>query len=395
MRYGKGNFFYSDKIWGASIPHRGFVNKYTGGLAIMYAPFFLLSHGIAWVTDYPADGYSIPYHFGLCLAAIVYGFLGLVFLRKLLLRYFSDRITGFTLLAVFFATNLFYYTVMAGPMSHSFLFFLVNLFAWLCLRFHETGKWRYAIWLSVVGGLAFLIRPPHILLWVVFLLYGITSRGTAGEKLHFLWQMRARLLVLPLGMIAFFFLQMLYWKTTTGEWLYYSYVDEKFFWNQPLIPQVLFSFRKGWFIYTPLMLFAVAGFFRMRKYTGAWMLGIVTYMVLSLYVISCWWCWWYGGTFGQRSFIEMYGLMALPLAALLTWLSTHKRGRLSVPGFLLLLSLMNLWQTMQYIRGGIHWDSMNGRAWAESWIPFSKREHSTTGTPPDLEGAKQGNRNFW
>lgn len=395
MKYGQDNSFYADKMWGTDFPGGSFVQKYTWGLSFMYAPFFVLSHGLALALDYPADGYSVPYQFGLCLAAIFYVFLGLLVLRKLLRRYFTDRITGITLLAVFTATNLFYFTLSEGPMSHGFLFFLINLFAWLCLRFHETGKWRFAIWLSFVGGLAFLIRPPHILLWIIFILYGITSRGTAGEKLQFLWQMRARLLILPIGTVLLFFLQMCYWKTATGSWLYYSYGDERFFWAQPLIPQVLFSFRKGWFIYTPLMLLAVAGFFRMRRFTGAWMLGIVVYFALSLYVISCWWCWWYGGTFSQRSFIDMYGLLSLPLAALLTTLTRQRTGRVSVAALLLLLTLMNCAQTFQYIRGNVHWDSMNAGAWVRSWTSFSKPTNKTFGVPPDVEGAKKGNRNFW
>jgi len=34
---------------------------------------------------------------------------------------------------------------------------------------------------------------------------------------------------------------------------------------QPHILKVLFSFRKGWFIYTPMMIFTVMGFWQMYK----------------------------------------------------------------------------------------------------------------------------------
>ena len=54
--------------------------------------------------------------------------------------------------------------------------------------------------------------------------------------------------------------QMIYWKEMTGRWLYFSYgSDERFFFGDPAIIKGLFSYRKGLFIYTPLLLFAFAG----------------------------------------------------------------------------------------------------------------------------------------
>ena len=51
--------------------------------------------------------------------------------------------------------------------------------------------------------------------------------------------------------------QMIYWNEMTGHWLYFSYgSDERFFFGDPAIIKGLFSYRKGLFIYTPLLLFA-------------------------------------------------------------------------------------------------------------------------------------------
>ena len=52
--------------------------KYTYGVALMQAPFFLAGHGVAKLTGQPADGYSAPYIRAVQLAALLYGFLGLL-----------------------------------------------------------------------------------------------------------------------------------------------------------------------------------------------------------------------------------------------------------------------------------------------------------------------------
>ena len=62
--------------------------QYPIGQAVMYLPGFLLGHLGALVTDYPADGFSIPYQFGIWLQGILVAFLGLWLLRGFLIHYF-------------------------------------------------------------------------------------------------------------------------------------------------------------------------------------------------------------------------------------------------------------------------------------------------------------------
>jgi hypothetical protein len=65
-----------------------------------------------------------------------------------------------------------------------------------------------------------------------------------------------------------------------------------------------------------MMLLAILGLFALRERSIKLSLPILIYVSLTVYVLSSWWCWWYGGSFGQRSMIDFYGLMAIPLAAL-------------------------------------------------------------------------------
>lgn len=397
MRYAASNAYYGNKMWGERLPSGGFLQKYTCGHALMMAPFFLLSHAIALAVDAPPDGYSVPYHFGIALASAFYAFFGFMILRWILLRHFSQRVTGLTLLLLLLGSNLLYYTSIDAGMPHSFLFFLLTLFAWLTLRFHETAKLRHALLLSAVGGLAFLVRPPHLLLWVLVITYGITSWGTLQEKLSFFRHAGWRLLVLPLGSVALFFVQMMYWRSVTGEWIKYSYGDEHFFWGHPMMAQVLFSFRKGWLVYTPLMAFALLGFVWLARYTRAWALPVTLITGMALLVVSSWWCWWYGGTLGMRPMIDYYGLLALPLGAFLSWMAQRKLRRAIVVVLMVTCVAVNLAETVQYVRGVLHHDSMTFAAWKRMWTTSDRNDPSYVQlmSPPNTEAAKKGDRNFW
>ena len=46
---------------------------------------------------------------------------------------------------------------------------------------------------------------------------------------------------------------MLYWKHIMGTFFFYSYDQEGFFFGNSHVLDGLLSYRKGWFIYTPIM----------------------------------------------------------------------------------------------------------------------------------------------
>ena len=92
-------------------------------------------------------------------------------------------------------------------------------------------------------------------------------------------------------------------------------------------------------------------------------------MPLNIYTIFSWWCWWYGGGFGQRAFIDSYALMAVAAASLLTIAGASPRQiarTVGMASFLLLMSL-GIFNNLQYYYGAIHWDSMTKEAYFDSF----------------------------
>lgn len=336
--------------------------KYTMGLSYFYAPFFFLAHEYAGLKGLPQTGFSNPYHKFISLAGLFYLLFGLLFLRKVLLRFFSEKVSGLTILMAVMATNLFHYSTAEAAMSHVFTFSVVSFLLWVTIKWHEKPSFLYASLLGFMCGLLFLIRPVNGLFVLIPLLYGLRHwRDIPGQLNKFLKHYPQLIVMLVLAFLVVL-PQMLYWKHVTGSFFVYSYNDEKFFFGQPMILKGLFSFRKGWYIYTPIMFFATIGLWWVRKYATSFFWGILIFMALNLYVLMSWWCWWYGGSFGQRTLIDSYPLMALGLASLFTVLWKKRRPLLiNIFAALLLVFFLGLnqLQSFQYRKACIHWDSMS------------------------------------
>src|SRR5690606_37332847 len=84
---------------------------------------------------------------------------------------------------------------------------------------------------------------------------------------------------------------------------------------------------------------------------------LLLFLCVFLYVTFSWWCWWYGGSFGARTLIDILPLMAFPLAAGFEWVSRQKKRWILfiAPVFFVYL---NNYQSWQYSQGFIHFDSM-------------------------------------
>lgn len=387
MSYARDNAFWGDKIWGT--PSNGaYIQKYTMGMAIMYTPFFAAGHATAKLTGAPDHGYSWPYTLWLGWGAVVYVVLGLVCLRKVLLEHFSEWVTAAVLVTLVSATNLLYYTAMQGPMPHAHIFCLFSIFLYLTVRFHRQPDWKNSFLLGVAGSMVILIRPSHIFIFMVPLLYGIDK-----EKLNWWWTNKWRLLAWPLAALLVAAPQLIYWKVYSGNWLFYSYGEEGFFWSNPVFWKVWFSFRKGWLIYTPAMAFAVVGLFQLRKHAKEWFWPSLGFFALSSYIIASWWCWWYGGSFGSRPYVDLYPILGLGLGAFLTWMArSAMRWRIAV-ATLAAFALLNVFQTWQYSIILIHYDSMNWASYkAVFGTVYRPANWEALLDPADYDAAMQGDR---
>ena len=162
--------------------------KTTMGLSLLYLPFFLVAHALAPHLGYIADGFSPPYAMALIIACIFWVIIGCVFLRRVLLKHFSEGITTIVMAVTVVATNLYWYSTYEAPYSHGFNFAIICIFLWQTIRWHKhpTPINTLAVGLNI--GLISLIRPSNVLVLIYFLLYKVTSWKTVGEKVQFYLQ---------------------------------------------------------------------------------------------------------------------------------------------------------------------------------------------------------------
>lgn len=373
-------------------PVRGYVLKTTMGVAVMQAPFFITAHSIALNGGNPEDGFSEVYKQLAMLAGIFYGIAGLMLVRKSLLYFFSDVITSLVLVTLFAGTNLYFYTLHEACMSHVYSFFLVSTLVYLTISWHRNPVgWRLLL-LGFVLGLITLIRPVNISLVLFFLLYKDAAQETWKEKyVQVLAQWKY---IVGAGLIFFLplFPQMAYWKYLTGNWVYYSYGHESFFWFDPKIMLGLFSYQKGWLVWTPIMWFAIVGLFLLyRKTERRLFLPVLVCVFVYVYIIFSWWCWWYGGGFGMRPMIDVMPILAFPLAAFLSAVFRTKIMAYPIMGLWLFLVGLNLFQTGQYVAGKQHWAGTTKKVYWALFLNNSPQEDLRPEIKePDTEKALRG-----
>ena len=331
----------------------GYITKYTSGWALLNAPFVYAGHVWAGWFGYAQDGFSKPYQIAVIISSFFYTLIGLLFLRKICLHFFTEKITSILLLILVLGTNYLHLHAESTATIHIYLFTLYTLLIWLTIQFYQSKTRLKAILIGVVIAFMILIRPTELLAVLIPLLYGVTSFADLKKRFieffttsYYYWAIGFLLLVDSV--------QLVYWKYTTGKFLVYTYNNEGegLDFHLPHLIDVLFSFRKGWFIYTPLMLLLIFGFIQLYKQKREWFWGLFVFTILNLYVISCWTTWWYADSFSQRSLSHTYPIYILVIG----FIFVHIKGlkRMLLVGFIVLSIGLNLFQSWQARYGILH-----------------------------------------
>lgn len=378
------------------------VPKVTYGIAFFYTPFFLIAK---LFSNSDSSGYEAIYSWSIHYGCMLYVLLGIWFLRKILLKWFSDLVIAITIFLLLFATNLFYYTLAESESVHGILFFLISFFLYHVIKWHDSSSKASLFWFMLSAGFICLIRPTECLVLLFPLLIGVTDKPSMIEKLKRILSLKWFLILAIILFILPILPQLIYWKVQSGSFLFFSYgSSEGFFWNDPQLLNVFFSFKKGLFIYTPILVFTIPGFFIMYQKNRIIFWSILFYIVINTYLICSWWDWAYGGSFGMRAFIHSYSILVIPFAYSIHWIiylfdtSIFKKAFLGICFVLsLFFCFLNIFHSNLYKHHIIHWDGMTKEAYCYT---FLKKEYSsedliylkTLIKEPDYEARRKGER---
>lgn len=295
-------------------------NKYPIGWAVATLPLFLGAHVIALAGGGPADGWQPTYFVVIWLGQLAYVVLGLFAARRVLARYMDADAATVGVLIGWLASPLLYYQTARLGMPHSLAFVLVAILYDRVLVARENPDAR-ASWLIAGGaaGLLLITRPiaaPYLFFPLVVLLRLLAKSSTRAVALRGLpWA-----LVPALGFVA---LQLLAQRQLHGTWRFDTYDSEPFYFAHPQLLAALLSPQHGWLYWHPLMAVGVVALV-VAVIRGTLPASWLAILAAITYLNAAWWCWWWGSSFGNRSF---EGAILFVMAGWgLVWAKTCDRG---------------------------------------------------------------------
>jgi hypothetical protein len=307
------------------------------------------------------------------IAALFYQLLGLYCLFKMLQSFqLKASISCLVVWATSFGTNLFIYTVSEPGMSHVFSFAAVAFFLLLGRKYLLQPKLRLLSLLAITLGLIVLLRPINGLV-----LLGIPLLASSALQLKngflFLFHQKIRhfFILFVLG-LSFPSLQLLFYKASLGKFMVDAYSNEGFDFLNPHFLDILFSYKKGLFLYTPFYLLAFLSgclaFLTSQRWKAIyWLL----FFSLITYIFSSWWMWYYGGSFSSRVYIEY-----LPFFALFIGLGLQKiqysKLKPFVYGLLFCIIAVCQIQSYQYRYYDVHYSDMTKEKYWEVFLMRNK-----------------------
>jgi hypothetical protein len=328
---------------------------------VLWAPFYLGAHGLSLAGQalglaIRVDGYAPQYVWAVSLGSAAYGFVAIVLTYMLCREYFPSRLSLLATTAVWLSGTLVFYMYGHPVMSHANDAFAFALLAYTWHRTRDTAGPAGPLLRGAVAGMCALIRLSNAgfvaLIVAEYAIEGL-RRWRSGDGCPALVNAIAQIALVSLAWWLVFSPQVVTWRIVMGEWIvtnpYAGGAGVGFEWLRPRIIQVLFSTNRGLFVWTPLTLFALIGFFALWRRARRLAAFLLACFLIQLYIIAAWGAWSGSAAFGQRFFTNMTPAFAIGLAALLSAL----RARVSWQWLSAVCCLFVLWNGLLVARYAI------------------------------------------
>jgi len=347
-KYGSTN---NDFQQGMLLDNGNYVMKYASGMAVMYLPFFIVAHLVAGPLGYPTDGFSPPYQFAIQFGGLLISLIGLWYLRKLLLNFYTDKVVAIVMVLLVFGSNYLNYAAIECGMSHCWLFTVYVFLLLNTMNYYRTFKLKYAVRIGLLVGLATLTRPTDIISCLIPLLWGMDSLSFTAIKKQFTLFLKnyKGFLLAAICAACVISIQLIYWKYVSGHWLVYSYQGQKLYFRSPNFENYTLSYRSGWLTYSPMMVLAFIGIIPFLL-KGKNKVAILTFFLLNYYIVCAWNIWWYGG----RAMVQSYPVLLFTVAALVSAALDRKILLWILTPVVLVFLYFNIWITCIYHKGTIY-----------------------------------------
>jgi Dolichyl-phosphate-mannose-protein mannosyltransferase len=287
------------------------------GPALVWTPMIWLAQGTSKVlnlfgADIPSHGYT-KFHqrfvflssaLGACLAIA----LGMLVARRLFAGRWSAMYAG---LAGLLATPLTYYATHMPSYNHALDALASSAFLAYWVLTIGRSDWKRWILLGVLLGLAMLIRMQELALGVVVAFEVVTILVRKRD----LRVLAGGAIVLAIALVMFT-PQLAFWKIIYGGWFDAPQGAAYTRPGHPMILELLWSARNGWFSSHPVAYAGCVGLFFVPKQARYATAGLVLALVVQIYLNSTIFDYWGQTSFGARRLCGMTLPIVVGFAAL-------------------------------------------------------------------------------
>lgn len=359
------NFRRSDgHLWPPLRMPTGYVrNQWPAGAAVLWAPAFLEVHALtlalrALGARVPADGYALAYRLACAVATAAYAAVGLLLACRVASRRASPGAALAATVAVWLGSSLPVYMYFLPFYGHAPAAFAAALFLWWWLaRRPAEVTFDWLVWGAAAG---LLVAVDHFAAPLLIVpVFEWTLQGLSTMRARSRRDALASSARRGLGFVAGAALGGL--PELLSKWILHgsplrSGRLTRFYWDAPRLWDTGFSTQHGLFLWTPLLLAAVAGLFLLARSAPRVGAPLLLSFAGTYYAVACYELWHGSSSFGNRFFVPLTPVFVIGLAALLdtAWAALRslsprpRRALLGAPIALLLLwnaGLMFQWGT--------------------------------------------------
>ena len=276
--------------------------------------------------------------FAMSLSTIIFGVLTILFTFFLCRRFFNFRVSMFSILAIFFGTPVFYYTLFEVGNANliAALFSVISVLFFMFVIDKNKGYWfLYGLFFSICSVIKVDLWFQIFFISFVCLIY-IFYKNLRWRNVLYLF----------LGFLPIFSLRMV------NDYLKYGslYIGELGIMNlkEFYLFEQLFSSNQGFFYVSPIFYICFLGFILIvinilknikflqlaNKKDDIFIFGLALYLIVKI-IIMGYRDTWFGGTFGARLLLTEFPVIVLLYA--IVW---SKSKRISGKIFLAIASIL-------------------------------------------------------
>jgi hypothetical protein len=298
------------------------------GPALIWTPLIWVAEAGAALAnlfgaDIPLHGYT-PWHQRFVFLSSVFagcaaGLLGRRLARQTLgARWAASYATA----AVLLGTSITYYATIMPSYGHALDAIACGSF--LAMWASTIDQWRLRRWvaLGALLGLAALIRIQNFALGAVVaieiggVIVGDLRRRAADWRVRAIGWVGGGAITLAVAVVVFV-PQLVYWHVVYGHWFAMPQGDKYTRFGSPMVLELLYAPRNGWFSSTPVAYLAMIGVFCLPRRARLIAVGLAAAVAIEVYLNSTILDWWGMASFGQRRLCSVTFVLVVGLAALL------------------------------------------------------------------------------